>query len=417
MPIDRSSPPPLGAISQVHLPLLNLSSADNGLRLYTLTASHLEGFSLKVVFKTGILAERKALVASFLARWLGEGQPEILQSFEQLGVSFKASATPDTLEFDISGRSAVFNPALTTLDRAIFAPQFDPAELKLIQSLSIESYKVSLRKTSFRAMTAFREAVYGASHPLGQSADPERVSALSAEDLMAFYQEFISGCAFDVVLVGGISQTEAEAVFRLWGQRPLVQPPTVVFPPATGSATRLHLPMEHAVQASVVSGMLVCCRNSPDHPSFRLLNEVLGGYSGSRLMQVLREKQGFTYGAYSSVSFTKESGLFYIAADVALQGLEKTWTIIGEQMNLLQQELIGQDELSRVKSHMLGAFLRKHSDLFLVALLQYFAIFDELGQGFWERLITAIMEVSPEELRATAQKYFSLPRIEVACGG
>ena len=56
-----------------------------------------------------------------------------------------------------------------------------------------------------------------------------------------------------------------------------------------------------ALQAGIRVGRLVVGRDHPDHHILRVLNTVLGGYFGSRLMSNIREEKGYAYGIQSSV--------------------------------------------------------------------------------------------------------------------
>ena len=51
-------------------------------------------------------------------------------------------------------------------------------------------------------------------------------------------------------------------------------------------------------------------RSDPEYPAMSVLNTVLGGYFGSRLMSNIREDKGYTYGIGSALVSMKEAGYF-----------------------------------------------------------------------------------------------------------
>ena len=51
-------------------------------------------------------------------------------------------------------------------------------------------------------------------------------------------------------------------------------------------------------------------RHHPDYTNAYVLNEILGGYFGSRLMQNIREDKGYTYGIYSRIINMKKRCTF-----------------------------------------------------------------------------------------------------------
>jgi zinc protease len=51
-------------------------------------------------------------------------------------------------------------------------------------------------------------------------------------------------------------------------------------------------------------------RTHPDFPAVQVLNTVLGGYFGSRLMTNIREDKGYTYGIGSGMTSLKQTGSY-----------------------------------------------------------------------------------------------------------
>ena len=80
----------------------------------------------------------------------------------------------------------------------------------------------------------------------------------------------------------------------------------------TGSASANSLLM----QAIFRMGIPVINRTHPDFPALQVLNTVLGGYFGSRLMANIREDKGYTYGIGSGMTSLKQSGSLFIATEV-----------------------------------------------------------------------------------------------------
>ncbi len=54
-----------------------------------------------------------------------------------------------------------------------------------------------------------------------------------------------------------------------------------------------------AVQTAIRIGSPTINKRNPDYPGLKILNTILGGYFGSRLMKNIREEKGFTYGISS----------------------------------------------------------------------------------------------------------------------
>jgi zinc protease len=112
-----------------------------------------------------------------------------------------------------------------------------------------------------------------------------------------------------------------------------------------------------ALQSAIRVGLPVINRNHPDFQSLQVLNTVLGGYFGSRLMANIREDKGYTYGIGSGLGSFKQGGSFFIASEVGADVCKATLTEIEKEINLLKTELVPDGELSLVRNFMLGSLL------------------------------------------------------------
>src|SRR5205085_3113746 len=61
-----------------------------------------------------------------------------------------------------------------------------------------------------------------------------------------------------------------------------------------------------AVQSAIRIGKPFFNRTHPDYPGMAVLNTILGGYFGSRLMSNIREDKGYTYGIGSAIVSMKQ---------------------------------------------------------------------------------------------------------------
>ena len=87
---------------------------------------------------------------------------------------------------------------------------------------------------------------------------------------------------------------------------------------------KIKIPKQDAMQASICIGKRLFTRQHADWEKLNLLNMVLGGYFGSRLMSEVREKKGLAYGIHSQMKSYQVSGAFYISADVNSNKTEKS---------------------------------------------------------------------------------------------
>ena len=159
-------------------------------------------------------------------------------------------------------------------------------------------------------------------------------------------------------------------------------------------------------------------RQHPDFYKMVMLNEVLGGYFGSRLMRNIREDKGFTYGISSQVAPLSREGYWMIGTDVKKENANQTIDEVHKEIKQLQTELVPADELEIVKNFLSGEFAGSLNTAFEITDRHKIIILDKLPSNFYEQFIPTIRKVTAEELLQMANTYLSLDSLhEVVVGG
>lgn len=135
---------------------------------------------------------------------------------------------------------------------------------------------------------------------------------------------------------------------------------------------------EGAVQSAIRIGRRLFNRNHPDYPGMAVLNTVLGGYFGSRLMSNIREDKGYTYGIGSALVSMKQEGYFFIStevgADVTIPALTEILVI-----RLFSRQFVDEEELEMVRNYMRGTFIKGIESAFRLAGSEPVASFARSG--------------------------------------
>ena len=143
--------------------------------------------------------------------------------------------------------------------------------------------------------------------------------------------------------------------------------------------------------------------DSTDYARFLVLNTVLGGYFGSRLMSNIREDKGYTYGIYSTTQIHRGSIVFYITADVAAEASQAAVGEVFYEIERLQQELIPEEEMERVRNYMMGDFIRSIDGVFELSERYRQMSTTHVTEQFTTNLLDAIAHVTPAQLQTLAQ--------------
>jgi predicted Zn-dependent peptidase len=160
-----------------------------------------------------------------------------------------------------------------------------------------------------------------------------------------------------------------------------------------------------SMQSAIRLGRQIVGKQHPDYNRFVLLNTILGGYFGSRLMSNLREDKGFTYGVSSFVANYLHNGYFAVATEVNAEHTNAALDEIYKEIKMLREKRVGSEELNLVKKYIYGSFLRTFDGPF--ALAEGFRAVKnfELGFDFYQNSLKEILMTDAEQLIETANKY------------
>jgi zinc protease len=135
---------------------------------------------------------------------------------------------------------------------------------------------------------------------------------------------------------------------------------------------------------------------SDSRRDFSFLTTLLGGYFGSRLMQNLREKNGYTYGVQNGSMYFRNESIFSIDCDVKV---DKTKNAIEQcfiEMQRLQTEEVSDEEIKNVKRYLQGTVLRDVDGV--VAFMKKFAFWNRFGidENEFEKFMNSLNHINKE---------------------
>ncbi len=180
---------------------------------------------------------------------------------------------------------------------------------------------------------------------------------------------------------------------------------------------KIKIPLPNSVQTAIRIGSRLFNKRHQDYNTMYLLNTILGGYFGSRLMNNIREDKGYTYNIYSSIDTMQRDGCFYIGTEVGNEFVESTKEEIYKELNILQNELVGEQELKMVRNYLLGNLLTMLDGPFNTGEILKTMVLDELSRQDFDNLVNTIKYISAEEIQMVAKKYFNRENLwEVVVG-
>jgi len=156
---------------------------------------------------------------------------------------------------------------------------------------------------------------------------------------------------------------------------------------------------EGSLQSAIRMGCVMFSRRHPDFSGMKVLNAILGGYFGSRLMTNLREDKGYTYGIGSAVVPLHKSGFFVISGEVGAEFTKQALSEINSELLRLCNERVPEKELSLVRNYLSGEMLRAVDGPFAQANLYREMHEDGLDIQHFEEMIETIQQISAQQLQ------------------
>jgi zinc protease len=282
-----------------------------------------------------------------------------------------------------------------------------------------QKLQVSLQKNDVLARRKFNKALYGDTC-YGLGADFDDYKTLHREDMLEHFKQMYQPSNCTIILAGKIDNDMLKLVSQSFGEewdnyskaadisQPEVNPASEQFyfiekPEALQSAIRMGLPMIN--------------RLHPDFPALQVLNTVLGGYFGSRLMANIREDKGYTYGIGSGLSSLEHGGAMFIASEVGADVCRAAVTEIEKEINILKNELVPEEELSLVRNYMMGSLLGSLENVFSHADKFKNIYFQGLGYEYYDRYTEVVKNTTAEEVLQLANKYLDLNKFYKVIAG
>ncbi len=417
---NRSVAPPIRPIERISIPKALNTTLDNGIPLFYVNAGKQPVMRLEIIFQAGKLFDTYPGTSYFTGKMLTEGTHNhsaaaIASYFDQLGAHIEVISGFDRITLTVHFLSRHLSPILSMVREIISAPAFSETELENLKQRKYQQLLVDLKKNSFLATRVFTEKIFG-EHPYGKSLAPETISSIDTSHLLNFYQQYIA-TGFDILVSGQINDNQLEEINQHLGTYPATKEKyakewSVNYTPSTS-----YQEIEGSLQSSIRIGMPFLSRDHADYPGMLVVNEILGGYFGSRLMRNIREDKGYTYGIHSSINSLLCTGFWLISTDVKKEVYQQTLQEISKEIEVLRNELVPESELETVKNYMTGGFISSLDTPFAIADKFKTIHYSGLDYSYFDYYLKTIREIDRESIRKLCRQYLQPEKLSTVVVG
>ena len=159
-------------------------------------------------------------------------------------------------------------------------------------------------------------------------------------------------------------------------------------------------------------------RKDPEYMSASLGNSALGQFGMmGRIGEVVREKSGLAYYAYSSLSVGIGPGSWEVSAGVNPKNVRKTIDLVIKELNRFVKDGVTADELADSQANYIGRLpLSLESNGGLAGAMLNIERYD-LGFDYYLTYADRVRAVTCEDVLMTARKYIDPERLAIATAG
>jgi zinc protease len=413
--LNRTIAPPIKDAVHFNLQLKPYEhfTLDNGVPVYAVDGGVEDVLQLELVFYAGNWFEQQPLVASATNSLMKNGTAhktafEINEHFEYHGAFFNKSCYNETATLTLHTLNKHLTNLLPLMQELITEANYPEQELAIYKQNKKQSLLVSLKKSDFVAGRTLDACVYGEEHPYGKRAKAEYYDALTVDALRQYYQQYYVNGQCAIFVAGKMPTNIQQLLNDHFGQLALKAPvyKLPIWPTSPTAERKIRLQVDaNAVQGAIRIGRPAPSRNHPDFIKLLVLNNIFGGYFGSRLMSNIREDKGYTYGISSYLQNHMQETMLLVATETGVDVCQAAIDEVYKEMELLRTELVGEEEMSLVRNYMIGTILGDLDGPFHIIGRWKNIILNGLTESYFYNNMDAIKNTTAEEIRALAQKY------------
>ncbi len=408
---NRKIPPPLQEIRDLTLPLPTIYTLDNGIKVYTINMGTQPILKMEVIINAGRWYEHKKLVSRATASLLKEGTNqysagEIAEKIDFWGSSMSFPVNLDSSNLVLYCLTKHFDKTIPYVADVLTQPTFPEDELQQYIKRSRQRLRVDLEKNDVMAYREVTEAIYGSEHPYGYNSRLPIYDTLHQTDIVQHFQKNYKAGNCTIILSGQPDKNTIQLLNQYIG-RNLPKGKSVIKKATLSPNTqkKIEFPKVEGLQTSIRIGRRIARRSEVDFQNFYVLNTILGGYFGSRLMANLREEKGYTYGVYSVIESMVHDAYYFVSADVRKESTSDALQEIYREFKRLREEPVGNEELQMVKNYLLGNFLTYLDGAFNVAEVVKTLVTENVPFQYFENLVQTVKHIQPDTIQRLANEY------------
>lgn len=414
-------------ILKVKLPQASTHKLPNGMTVLILEQHKLPTIALELDMEPGAIADPTPGMAKFTAEMLREGTAKrtsaaISSAVDDIGAQFVGDADfgGSDATIYIAGLTDSTETLFDLLSDIVIHPNFPEEELEKYKKRQLGELEDEMSRPGFLADREFHKALYGNTNYAVTTATAEQISGVTSAMLSEYHHKYYVPGNAVLGIVGDVNTDDVmKLVEKYFGAWPKSAPPAVKLAevPAPQPKKIVLVDRPGSVQTNIVAGDLGIKRTDPDYFALTVMDRIVGGGPSARLFLNLRERHGYTYGAYSQASSDVYRGTWAANTEVRTAVTDGSLHELFSEFNRIRTEPVPVGELDEAKRALVASFalsLEDQLQLLGDALeVHHFG----LPADYWDKYPERIDAIDAAAVQAAAKKYVDVDHMQVICVG
>ncbi len=409
--VDRTHAPKAGPAPTVNIGEPDTFTLSNGLQVFVVEHHQLPQVTASLLLRIDPIREQdKAGYVDMAGEILRRGTTDKTKAQLDEEIDFLGGyVNTDPRGASAFSLSSNFEKTFALMADVVLHPSFPAGELDKIKKEAISGLAQAKEDPQSIMTNVSSVLLYGKDHPYGEVETEQTVAKIGLDDLRGYYETYWKPNIGYLVLVGDISKENARSLVEKYlgqwkpGPVPTHEYPAPALPPATLVAL---VDRPSSVQTTIsIANTINLKPGDPENFPASLMDNILGGGSTSHLFLDLREKHGYTYGAYSSLSNDPLVGSFTAGAAVRNPVTDSAIVRLMTDLEDIRNRNVSDTELMRFKSALSGNFARSLENPERIAQFARNIAYYHMPPDYYRNYLRSLDAVTPDQIREAANRF------------
>ena len=416
-----TTPPAPGPLRPYRMPRVQTSTLQNGVLVVVVEEHSLPIVTARLISDAGAMFEPadKSGIALLTASMLREGTasltgPQIAARMDSLGARFAAGGSFSLAQEQITALPSAFPAAFDLAVQTFTTPSFPADAFTRVQRTALTNYQQEMAQVEGIAPRIFQKAIFDPASPFSRSpeGDAKTLGSITRDDVVAWHKANYVSSTTIALFVGDITLNDAVALAgRTLGKWAGASPPNrrVSAEPQHPTGPRVILvDRPGSSQSAILIGGAGVGGGDPQVIPLTDLQHVLGGGFNSRVNMNLREKHGYTYGAFTDFTTLRGAGWLAITSSVRTDATaDALKEALGEYKRIVNDD-IPQPEWDAAVNNLVASFPNSVQTVQAIADRVQRLLLYGLPMDYYASYRERLAQVTPRQAQQVARRVFAL---------